>query len=64
MGEVMAIEPGALAVILLYVLALIVVLVVSPRLIAAKGPTPWWKSVRFWSSIVALMQIVVYAVWG
>jgi hypothetical protein len=59
----MAIEPGALVVILLYVLSLIVVLVVSPRLIGAKA-APWWRSVRFWSSLVAIVQIIVYAVWG
>lgn len=60
----MAIEPGALVVILLYLVSLIVVLAVSPRLIGAKAPAPWWRSVRFWSSLVALVQIIVYAVWG
>jgi hypothetical protein len=60
----MGIEAGALAVILLYVLSLIVVLVVSPRLIGAQAPKPWWRSVRFWASLVAAIQIVVYAIWG
>ena len=60
----MAIEPGALVVILLYVLALVVILGVSPRLIGAKTRIPWWRNVRFWSSLVALVQIIVYAVWG
>lgn len=60
----MSIEPGALLVILLYLLSLIVILVVSPRLIGVKTTTPWWRSVRFWSSLAAVVQIVVYAVWG
>lgn len=60
----MAIEPGALLVILLYLVCLVVVLVISPRLTGARAPTPWWRSVRFWSSLAAVVQIVVYAVWG
>jgi hypothetical protein len=60
----MPIEPGALAVILLYAIALFVILFVSPRLIGVKAGTPWWRSVRFWSSLVAVVQIFVYALWG
>jgi hypothetical protein len=61
----MSIEPGALVVILLYALALAVVLFVSPKLVAPKETKPpWYRNVRFWASLVAVAQIVVYAVWG
>jgi len=61
----MGIEPGALVVILLYAAALAVILVVSPKLVApAAAPPPWWRNVRFWASLVAVAQMVVYAVWG
>jgi hypothetical protein len=60
----MGIEPGPVVVILLYCLSLVVVLVVSPRLVERKSPGAWWRSVRFWASLVAAVQIVVYAVWG
>jgi hypothetical protein len=61
----MPIEPGALAVIALYCLALYVVLVVSPRLSPAlREPVPFWRNVRWWAAFVALTQIVVYALFG
>jgi len=61
----MAIEPGALVVIALYLLALYVILVVSPRVDATVAvPVPWWRNTRFWASFVAVAQIVVYAIWS
>jgi hypothetical protein len=61
----MPVEPGALLVILLYLLALYVILVVSPRIDgpAAERP-PWWRNPRFWASFVAVAQIIVYALWS
>jgi hypothetical protein len=55
------IDAGALVVILLYVGCLGIILFVSPKLVAPRE-VPWWRNVRFWASLVALMQIVVYAV--
>ena len=59
----MGIEPGAVVVILLYAAALAVILVVSPKLVAPSA-APWWRNVRFWASLIAIVQMVVYAVWG
>jgi hypothetical protein len=56
-------NPGAALVILLYLLSLVVILVVSRRLFETK-PGPWWRSVRLWASFVAVVQILVYAIWG
>jgi hypothetical protein len=59
------IEPSALVVILLYLGCLAVILFVSPKLLSpASAARPWWRSVRFWASLVALAQIAVYAFWG
>ena len=61
----MGVEPGPLVVILLYAAALAVILVVSPKLVApAAVRTPWFRNVRFWAALVAVAQMVVYAVWG
>ncbi len=61
----MGIEPGAVVVILLYAAALAVILLVSPKLSAPTAPAaPWWRNVRFWASLIAIVQMVVYAVWG
>jgi hypothetical protein len=61
----MGIDTGALVVILLYVACLGVILLVSPKLVAPQASPPrWWRNVRLWASLVALAQIVVYAVWG
>ena len=61
----MGIDPGALVVILLYAACLAVILFVSPKLLAPTAATaPWWRNVRFWASLVAVAQMVVYAVWG
>jgi hypothetical protein len=61
----MGIDPGALLVILLYALCLAVILLVSPKLAASgrKAP-PWYRNVRFWASLVAMAQILLYALWG
>jgi hypothetical protein len=61
----MPISPGALVVIAFYSVALYVILVVSPRLSAGlRVREPWWRSVRFWASFVAVTQILVYALFG
>jgi hypothetical protein len=61
----MGIDPGALVVILLYGAALAVILVVSPKLVAPEtAKPPWFRNVRFWASLVAVAQMVVYAIWG
>jgi hypothetical protein len=60
----MSIEPGALVVVLLYAGCLAMILFVSPKLRAPATAPPWWRNVRFWASLVAVAQIIVYAVWG
>lgn len=61
----MPIDWGALVVVALYGAALYVVLVVSPRISAAlRRPVPWWRDVRFWASVVAVAQILVYALFS
>lgn len=67
MGALMHLDPGALVVILLYLMALVVILWVSPRY--SETPTgeaapPFWRNVRFWASFVAVAQILVYAIFG
>jgi hypothetical protein len=61
----MPIEPGALIVILLYAVAIYVILVVAPRLSPAlRKPEPWWRSVKFWGTFVAVSQMIVYALFS
>jgi hypothetical protein len=61
----MPVEPGAIVVIALYCLALYVILVVAPRLSPSLRVTgPWWKSVTFWAAFVAVIQIIVYALFS
>ena len=61
----MGIEPGALVVILLYAGCLAMIVFVSPKLVApAAAKAPWFRNVRFWAALVAVAQMVVYAVWG
>ena len=61
----MAIKPGALVVVLLYAGCLALIWFVFPKLVApAAAKHPWWRNVRFWASVVAIVQMVVYAVWG
>lgn len=62
----MNIEPGAVVVMALYGLCLFVIWVVSPRLPGVnEGPPPrWWRNVRVWASLVATIQILVYALFS
>lgn len=61
----MSFEPRALTVMTLYGLTLFVILYVSPRLSPAlRVKTPWWRNVKFWASLVATVQIVVYALFS
>jgi hypothetical protein len=61
----MPIDPAAIVVILLYVLALYVILKVAPRLSPElRVRQPWWRSVTFWGAFVAVTQIVVYALFS
>jgi hypothetical protein len=61
----MPIEPGALVVVLLYAGCLAIILFVSPKLgTRSAASLPWWKRVRLWAALVALVQLLVYAVWG
>jgi hypothetical protein len=57
-------EPGALVVIALFLLALYVIRHVSPRLTGSRDRAPWWRSVTFWASFVAMAQIVVYVLFS
>ena len=61
LGEVMA----SLVVIVAY-LAVLAVILFPPKQLRAeetKKP-PWWRNVRFWASLVIVVQIGVYARWG
>jgi hypothetical protein len=58
------IEPGALVVIACFVLALYVILHVSPRLSGGRDTARWWRSSTFWATVVAVAQIVVYALFS
>lgn len=61
----MPIELRAIPVILLYGLSLLVILYVSPRLSTTlRARAPWWRNVRFWASFVAVVQIIVYALFS
>jgi len=61
----MPIKLEAVPVIVLYGLALFVILYVAPRVSPELlGRGPWWRSVRFWASFVAVTQIVVYALFS
>ena len=65
LDPMMPVSPEALVVILFYVSCLAVIWSVSPKLVKARAePVPWWRSVRFWASLVAGVQIAVYALWG
>jgi hypothetical protein len=59
------IELSAVVVILLYAACLAVILLVSPKLLPPEdAPRPWFRNPRFWASLVAVVQMAVYAVWG
>lgn len=61
----MTFKPEALVVIAFYVLCLYVILRVWPRLQDTRpAPTPWYRRVSFWGCVVAVVQIVIYAIWS
>jgi hypothetical protein len=61
----MSFELRAIPVILFYGLTLFVILSVAPRLTTTlQTPAPWWRNVKFWASFVAVVQIVVYALFS
>ena len=65
LGALMAVEPGAVIVVLMYGLCLYVVLYASRRVTGGEETLrPWWRRTRFWASFVAVVQIVVYAIWS
>ncbi|GMR24692.1 MAG: hypothetical protein BMS9Abin37_3276 [Acidobacteriota bacterium] len=56
---------GSVIVILAYLAVLAVVLSPPKNLRSEEEEgAPWWRNVRFWASVVVVVQIVVYAVWG
>jgi len=56
---------GALVVILAY-LAVLAVILFPPKNLRTEEyeDAPWWRNVRFWASVVVVVQIAVYAIWG
>jgi hypothetical protein len=60
----MMLDAGALVVMALFALSLYVMLVVSPRLAGGRDRAPWWRSATFWGCFVAVVQIVVYALFS
>lgn len=66
LGALMTIEPGAIIVIALYSLCLLIIWTVSPRLpgVDEGRPRRWWRNVRVWASFVAIVQILVYALFS
>jgi hypothetical protein len=56
---------GKAAFIGVFVLLVLVLVRLPPRLAGETGPrAPWWRSVRIWAIIIAVTQIVLYAWWG
>ena len=63
----------SLIVIAAYALTLVLV-VWPPKVLAVADPDdvggpdrprpPFWRNVRFWASVVIVVQIAVYATWG
>lgn len=52
-------------VILSYLIVLAVIVLLPRRLrLEERGRAPWWRNVRFWASVVILVQVAVYVVWG
>jgi hypothetical protein len=45
---------------------LILVLICMPAHLAGKseGKPRWWRNVRVWAVLIALVQIIIYAWWG
>jgi hypothetical protein len=61
----MSVEPGAVIVIAMYAVCLWVIHAVAPRLPGGdERARPWWRRTSFWASVVAVVQIVVYAIWS
>ncbi|MCL4176440.1 MAG: hypothetical protein KJ072_01660 [Verrucomicrobia bacterium] len=48
-----------------FVLLVVVLVLLPPRLAGETGRVvPWWRRVRLWAVVVALIQIAIYACWG
>jgi len=47
-------------------LVLVLVLVLLPARLAGETGRrlPWWRRVRLWAVVIALVQIAIYAWWG
>ncbi len=62
----MPVGPGTLIVIALYGMVLYVIWYVAPRLPGAEAepPRPWWRSTKFWATVVAVTQIVTYVIFS
>jgi hypothetical protein len=56
---------GKAAFISAFVLLVVVLVLLPPRLAGETGQVvPWWRRVRLWAVVVALIQIAIYARWG
>lgn len=56
---------GKVAFISTFVVLVVVLVLLPPRLAGETGRVvPWWRRVRLWAVVVALIQIAIYARWG
>jgi hypothetical protein len=56
---------GKAAFISAFVVLVVVLVLLPPRLAGETGrAVPWWRRVRLWAVVVALIQIAIYAGWG
>ncbi len=56
---------GRLAFMGVFIALLVWILLMPARLIGqGDGPVVWWKSARFWASLIALIEIGVYWQFG
>lgn len=56
---------GKVAFISAFVVLVVVLVLLPPRLAGETGRVvPWWRRVRLWAVVVALIQIAIYARWG
>jgi hypothetical protein len=56
---------GSVVVILAYLAVLAMILFPPSNLRTEEvEKPPWWRDVRFWASVVVVVQIGVYATWG
>lgn len=54
-----------LIVVLVYAAVLALVLLLPASFLGEdRAPRPWWRNVRFWAALVAVVQMGVYAIWG